>query len=404
MQRFNYFDRNEPGKILGQIDARDADDALRRLADRGVDTLRMSVVPSKDEVKRQRPDEPAPRLSRDEAAELGDQLLGLLQAKLPLARGLRAIAAETRSRRLARGLVSMASQLERGQSLETALERLNGALPAPLASLIDVGARDGTPGSVLLQHLDYRQRLDRLVHEARLVSLYPLCIIVTLIVVCVLFVLLVGEATGEFLEDFQIDYGMPVPTASQLLASMSRHGASLLIGTSITAATAAALWRLSLPRAVRHRTLKLVPLFGPLWRFIELAQWSKLLALLLDASVQLPRALRTSAEALSDADLQAAARHAAEAIEQGDDLGAAVARSHSFPPSVGPILAWAGEARQLPETLHAAAELFEARARRQIWLLEVVLPAVAFLMVIWCVAFIVAATLAPMVSLIRMLN
>jgi type II secretory pathway component PulF len=111
------------------------------------------------------------------------------------------------------------------------------------------------------------------------------------------------------------------------------------------------------------RVVRRVPLVGPLLRWSHLAQFSRLMGLLLEQQVPLPDALRLAAGGLRDANLSRACRGAADDVERGRSLDESLSSHRQFPASLIPVVQWGQQANALAEAFRAAAELFEGRAR-----------------------------------------
>ena len=98
--------------------------------------------------------------------------------------------------------------------------------------------------------------------------------------------------------------------------------------------------------------LRGVPMIGPLLRWSHLAQFSRLMGLLLEQRVPLPDALRLSADGLRDSDLAYGCRRVADDVDGGrvlyESMAGAAAVSAQFDPDrrVGPAGARLG--RRLP--------------------------------------------------------
>jgi type II secretory pathway component PulF len=337
-------------------------------------------------------------LTGSEGELLGGQLTALAGGALPLVGALRALAEESARPRLAGALTRVADRVQRGAALDDALAAERG-VPRPLRAALVETARRGD-AQAWLGYLDYERRLDQLGREARLAMFYPACVLTLLTIVLFLFLSVFAQPNDAFFEDFDVE----VPLATQLFVLAGRHVWQIAVAALVSAVAGAAIWRWILPDETKHRLYKQTPLLGGLWRFRTLAGWSRLMSVLIDARTRLDEALRFAGQSALDVELGAASLRAADVVETGQSLSAALATEPAFPPSLAPMVGWGESERQLSESLRAAADLFEARARRQVSLVEVVLPAIAFLMVVWCVVVIVTATVMPLYWLIEALS
>lgn len=343
---------------------------------------------------------PPSRLSSADTAQLSAEIARLAQAGLPLPAGLRALADEAPSRRLRRGLLALADRLERGEPLEQALSSTGRRLPAYFGAMLSSPTARSRLAALLSSQLEEERRACQLQREARAAAIYPTLIAgLFLLVFCGLIGILSRPIT-----DIMNEFGLDLPWSTQLLSDLSEHGLTVVLAAAVGALVLWLLLWVVLPRARAHAALKLIPLYGPLWRYTTLARWSRTMAQLVDAQVPLPEAIRLAGDSTDDADLATASRDAALGLERGAPLALALGGEAAFPRWFGATLAWGVNQHRLTSALLAAGDAFAARARRQISFIGVAMPAIAFLIVIWGATFLFAAAFGPMVRLIEMLT
>jgi general secretion pathway protein F len=147
-----------------------------------------------------------------------------------------------------------------------------------------------------------------------------------------------------------------------------------------------------------------LPFVGPLVRWSHLAQFARLLGLMLEQEVALPDALRVAAAGLRNARLGRVCRHVADEVETGRPLDECLAKRRQFPASLIPIIQWGQRAPALPDAFRAAGEMFEGRVRSQGTLLEAMLLPIVFLAIVIFVGLFVIALFMPLMSLITKLS
>jgi type IV pilus assembly protein PilC len=152
------------------------------------------------------------------------------------------------------------------------------------------------------------------------------------------------------------------------------------------------------------RMLSTAPVIGPLLLWHAVAEWARLLAMLIDCRVPLPEALKLSAQGVRSANLADLAARLAEGVQQGRGLADLMYGSRWLPASLVPITAWGEQNGQLADALRTAAEMFAGRVRLRASLIKQVAPPVLFIVVAAVVAFLIAAMFAPLVSLIQNLQ
>lgn len=341
------------------------------------------------------------RLSDAEAAEFGSQLAQLAKAGLPLAAGLRAMADEMPRRRVAMALRRLAGQLDLGTPLDVALETQRRWFPSHLRGLIRAGVESGRLAEALEEFVDVEKSRMELRRRMCLALAYPVLLL------GILYVLLAGIfwfVVPQF-DSIYGEFGMELPPLTQTVIGISRHGLALVVGGPALL-VAAFVFLVSIRRVLwARRVLYWVPLVGPMWRWVGLSNFSRLMALLLSQQLPLPRALRLTAAGLREADLSAACREAADEVEGGRSFSECLADFWQFPPSLRPLVEWAERTSNPAAAFQAGTEMFEGRVRVSVPLLQTVLPPAVFLLIFATVFLLVIVGLfLPLVSLITSLS
>jgi type II secretory pathway component PulF len=340
------------------------------------------------------------KLSVEEATELAARVAELTRAGLPLGEGLRALAGELTSPRLAHVLQALAERLDAGDDLAAAIDSLGGRLPPHLRGLILAGLRSGRLPEVLEEYIDLEHSQADLYRRLWSSLLYPfvlLAILTGMAVIARVFIM------GGFVEIFR-DFGMALPMLTQWFIQsswpMMWGMISLLCIATVVPVLLTAAQCLNWLWPVLYK----MPMVGPVFRWSHLAEFGRLTGLLLDQQVPLPDALRLASEGLRDGNLASACRGVADEVGNGRVLFESMADRWQFPVSMIPVIEWGQRAPALPDAFRAVAEMFEGRVRSQSSLLKALMLPVMFLTITVFVGVFVLAMMLPMISLIQKLS
>ncbi len=338
-------------------------------------------------------------LTAEESAELAGHLAALAQSGLPLEGGLRALADEVARPRLRRVLRNLAARLEDGEPLETAIAAQGSRLPADLRGLIVAGVRSGRLPMMLDQYVALARRQQDLRRRVLLTLAYPALLLGIMAALMVFFHLMI---TPEFAQIFR-DFGTRLPDITNLCIHYTGVFAWTMLGLTI-AVVLVPLAALFLPLgAWLGRAAWWIPVVGPIVQYARHAQFSRLMALLLEAEVPMPDALRLTSIALQGTALARQCRTAAAAVEGGTLLDHALVAAR-FPDSLTVLVEWGRQKNCLPDSFRAVAEAFESRANSQGALLNmIVLPAV-YMLIVTFVGFTIIALIMPFIGLICCLS
>jgi len=338
------------------------------------------------------------RLSAEEAAELAARVSELTKAGLPLGEGLRALADEVPRRRLRLALRALADRLDAGMDLAEAIEQV--ALPPHLRGLVLAGLRSGRLAEVLEEYVDLQRSQAELRRRVALSLSYPIILLALLTGVAVFANVYVIDGFVKIYKDFNTT----LPDLTLVFIHSSWPTACGLI------ILLAAVLAIPILLTVAPRTREIwpivhgVPMIGPLLRWSHLAQFSRLMGLLLEQQVPLPDALRLSADGLRDSDLASGCRRVADEVDGGRALYESMAAQRQFPPSLIPLVEWGQRAPALADAFRAAAEMFEGRVRTQGIFLEALLLPIMLMLTLCLVGAFVVALFLPFISLFQVLS
>ena len=342
----------------------------------------------------------------DDAATLGGTITSLVESGLPIEQGLRAASRELPRGRTSKALVVLADKLSRGDKLDDVLAADERVLPAHVAVLVAAGLRSASLARVLAE-LVAAERHAADVHRKIMVAVgYPALLLLIMSAIFTFFCVAVVPGLMQVYLDFDAD--LPGPTIA--LAHLSQTGFWILIG-NLAVLAGAWLFVWVAMRVAELRTILLsVPLLGPAIRWAALARFCRLLALLIEAEAPLPLAIDFAGRGCQDASLEYGSRKVAASVRAGMALSDALMARRQFPNSMVPIVRWGESAAggastsALADAMRTAAEMFDGRLEAQLGLLRAVVPPLTFLLVVWGLAFLMSATLLPMISLINRLR
>ncbi|MFO0901811.1 MAG: type II secretion system F family protein [Pirellulales bacterium] len=336
-------------------------------------------------------------LSAADGSELASELAYAFGHAAPVDATLRAAASDTGGR-VGRALERIASRVEQGEPLEAALAVWGGSLPAPLRTILAISARQGNLQQTLNQWDFEQQRMELVRRELRGAIGYPFFVLFASCLVIALVTMITGGIVQEVVREFQIKVDWYIASMLWLNQVSPYLIGVFVVGFFLTIAT-----RLFIGRALWHSLLSSLPIVGPIWTWLAMAQWSRWLALLIDADVALPEALELAAGATDDAYVAHDARVVRKRVEQGESLSRAMADAASFPASATVLIRWGEQSQGLATCLRSAAELCEERASLRSRWLRLVLPPFAYAMTATSTVCAYALLLSPLFVLIKAL-
>ncbi len=343
-------------------------------------------------------------LSAVELAGVMQRVADAAAAKLPLSAGMRALAAETRNRRLRRALHGLCDRLDAGEPPEQVFGSATETAPRRLRAVFQAGLQCGDLPGVLEQYLaDMRSAAD-LQRRTWLCVAYPLILISFVAVFLWLGLEWVVIPFRGIFDGF--DLQVPALTRAVFQASQfqQRFGAPVLL---FVAAVLVALRLVRINRRGRFAVARImdhIPIWGTLARDVGLASFSRVLALFVERGVPLPTALRTAGMSTNHLLLEHTAEQLAGCVEQGHSLAEAASHAAVMSPNLTHVFRWERQSGVFVPALRGAGDIFEHQARIQADLIRWIAQPLSVVIAAALIGLMVIALFAPMIYLLNGLS
>ncbi len=345
-------------------------------------------------------------MNADDLIALNEEIAGMARAGLPLDEGLSAMAKEMARGRLQRVTAHIAADLKAGHTLPEALQRQSGKVPPFYSGLVTAGIRTDRLEEVMATLTDYARSIADLRTTMFGALFYPA---VVTVFAAVIFTLGCFYFVPQFAETFS-SFNMQLPLLTTWALAIAAHPLEVMVVPLVVLLATLLLARLLLSfsdsgRRAWARFVYAVPGIGTLIRAMRLAQFTKLLAIMVDHGVPLPDAFGLAGAASNDPIMSTAARQVQEDLKQGTPLGV-VLRSRLLVPELVAWMIGLGERRgALGKQLHEISAIYRRQVETRALLLRNILP--PFLIIATAgvlVAFFVLALVLPMIRLLENLS
>lgn len=339
----------------------------------------------------------AQHLSPADSSELMAQIALLVERGLPLPGGLRALAEERQANgRLRRSFLGLASQLDAGVPFANALDHHEVALPPAERAVLVAALRSGDFAEVIEQYLASRLRAQDLNRRLRNMLLYPAFLLILCVMLQIGLERFVIASYRQTYEDF--DMVLPGPTLAIL--TLSEGISYFFVGALFACLVVWVLLLFGSGQAFRRRLAYRAPLLGRVWQMASLSHFARLAGLLVRHAVPLPDALYLSATASGDPDLRRSVAQITPALIAGKPLSAQLAAESRLPAGLAQAVTWGEDHHALADSLHLAAEMYEARTQSQFAFATVLGPPLALSLVVCMFGFVIVSLFLPLISLL----
>jgi type II secretory pathway component PulF len=339
-------------RTRGVIAAANPDEACRRLVAAGLRPLRLNA---RRTVRVGRSAAINPR----DLAHLTYQVAVVMEARIPLADGLRSIAGQEADPRIRTVVDDVADQIESGSSVTEALRRHRDTFGSVYIETVRAAETSGTMVRVLQRLADMLERLYETRKNIRGAMLYPACVLGAM-------VLASAFLLAVIVPRFAVLYGargiaLPLPT--QLLIGISDFvrtfwhvliagGAAAVLGTR--GAWRHPGWRLRIDGWL-HR----VPVVRSILRGTAVGRFSHILGIALQSGVGLIEALGMAGAASGRPLLQADTGRMCEQVKEGRRLADVMQACEYMPGFARRMIAAGEEAGDLPRMCEIVARHYD---------------------------------------------
>jgi type II secretory pathway component PulF len=345
------------------------------------------------------------RIKTTQVVNFCRQFANYLDAGVNLTRALESLRRQYDHTALGPVIGRLQLAVRRGETMTDAMSRETRVFDSFFLSMMRVAEIRGAVPEMLRMlsfHLDARQRLIR---QTKSALIYPAFVVFLSIVVAVSLSILILPMLVSVMQDIVRRKHIDLPWPTQMMMDFSdfivRIGwwviPSGLFGTVFGLIT---LYRTQFGKAVLDEVLLLIPVIGPLARWIDTTRFSRTLAALLEAGVDIGSSLILTADTLLLIPLRRAVLRAREGILEGETLSGSVAVTNRFPGDLVAIMNSAEETGRLPEMLVMVADEYEEKVEFTVKNLGNFLQPVVILIVGGMVGFIAVAFLMGYTTII----
>lgn len=337
----------------------------------------------------------------DDFIFFNEQLASLASSGTCLDEGLRRLAKDIESPRMARALNAMASDIERGQSLPDALERHAPQLPAFYSRVVRAGVQAGQLPATLLnlsQHLRLVVGTRRLLVEA---LAYPTIVMVLAFAVLCAVLLIIAP---QFVISYR-DFGIRLPLITRFMIALADALPSIILGLGaiilIIAVPLFAMRYSARGRLFRERLVLCIPFVGPMLRNSLRARFLRSLAFAVETGVPLPEGIRLSADATGSPVLAGEGEAVAAHFEQSGNIEEASGGTQLIPAMFAYLVRVESNGGDLRNGLMQLSKAYESRALQSQALLRGMAGPIAILGVGIVIGCAVAGLFLPLVSMFQ---
>lgn len=330
------------------------------------------------------------------------QLATLIDAGLPLLRGLTVLAKQEKDEVLKRTINQLADSVQGGNTFSESLAQHPKIFNKLYINMVKAGELGGVLELVLNRLAEFQEKAQKIANKVKSAMAYP--VIVLVIALLIMWFLLVF-IVPKFEQIFKDMLGnKPLPQLTQIVIGISKtvqDNFFMIIGSFVAVIIAYNLFARTEAGRVLIDRLKLhLPLVGDMLRKSSISRFTRTLGTLVESGVPILQALTITKDTAGNAVISDAIVKVHDAVKEGESIVAPLEASGVFPPLVISMIDVGEETGQLPNMLLKVADVFDDEVDNAVAGITSMLEPLMIVFLALVVGSIVIALFMPLISII----
>ncbi len=330
------------------------------------------------------------------------QLATLIDAGLPLLRGLTVLAKQEKDLVLKRTINQLADSVQGGSTFSESLGQHPRIFNKLYVNMVKAGELGGVLELVLTRLAEFQEKAQRIANKVKSAMAYPV------IVLCIALIILWGLLTfivPKFEQIFKdMLNGKPLPLITTIVIQASKFvgGNWMYIVVAVVAFIFGYKWFAGTPygRRFLDKMLLNMPVMGDLTRKSSISRFTRTLGTLVTSGVPILQALNITKETAGNMIISEAIVKVHDAVKEGESIVHPLEASNVFPPMVISMIDVGEETGQLPEMLLKVADVFDDEVDNAVAALTSLLEPIMIIFLALIVGTIVIALFMPLLGII----
>ena len=332
------------------------------------------------------------------------QLATLVQAGLPLLRGLRVLQKQERNATLKGILGELALSIEGGSTFSEALAQHPKVFNRLFVNMVKAGEMGGVLEVVLKRLSEFMEKAQKIKGKVVAAMFYPVAVMI--VAVAIMGVLLV-VVIPKFKEIFEgtLGGGKSMPQFTQIVLDISDTVKNHFIATFVGVICFFIVFNLAIRTKLGRRLFdkfKLVmPVLGPVVSKVAISRFTRTLGTLVSSGVPILQSLTIVKETSGNVIVSAAVAAVHESVKEGETITAPLEASNIFPPMVISMVDVGEQTGALPEMLMKIADNFDEEVDNAVAAMTSLLEPIMIVFLAVIVGSIVIAMFLPLIALME---
>ncbi len=330
------------------------------------------------------------------------QLATLIDAGLPLLRGLTVLSKQEPDPVLRRVITGLAESVQGGSTFSESLNAHPKIFNKLYVNMVKAGELGGVLELVLLRLAEFQEKAQKIKNKVVAAMFYPVIVLIIAIAIMAFLLVFIVPKFEAIFADMLGGRALPALTQFVIGASNLVKDHVLLIIAGVVVLVFTYKFMQKTPKGLRLVDMAKLraPLFGDLTRKSAISRFSRTLGTLVTSGVPILQALNITRETAGNVIISDAIVKVHDAVKEGESIVHPLEASNVFPPMVISMIDVGEETGQLPEMLLKVAEVYDDEVDNAVAGLTSLLEPIMIVFLAVIVGTIVIALFLPLISII----
>ena len=328
------------------------------------------------------------------------QLATLVDAGLPLLRGLRVLEKQERNATLKEILAQLATSIEGGSTFSEALAQHPKVFNRLFVNMVKAGELGGVLEVVLKRLAEFSEKAQKIKGKVKAALFYPIAV---LLVAVGIMILLMCFVVPKF-KDVFAGMGFKLPGFTLFVMGVSDIIKDNILATAgVLALVVIAFLLFIKTKFGRHLWDKFklhMPALGPVISKVAISRFTRTLGTLVSSGVPILQALTIVRETAGNVIVAGAVNKIHESVKEGETITAPMEASGVFPPMVVSMVDVGEQTGALPEMLMRIADDYDEQVDNAVSAMTSLLEPIMIIFLAVIVGSIVIAMFLPLIQMI----
>jgi type IV pilus assembly protein PilC len=331
------------------------------------------------------------------------QLATLVDAGLPLLRGLRVLERQEKSATLRDTIDELALSIEGGSTFSEALAQHPKIFNRLYVNMVKAGELGGVLELVLNRLAEFMEKAQKIKGKVVAAMFYPAAVMFVAVAILIILMVVVVPKFQEIFADMM--EGQPLPAFTEFVLQVSEIMANHFIITALVIIGIFILFKLFVRTRFGRRLFdrfKLnMPVLGPVISKVAISRFSRTLGTLVSSGVPILQALTIVKETSGNVIVGNAVAAVHESVKEGETITAPLESSKVFPPMVISMVDVGEQTGALPEMLLRIADTYDDEVDNAVAAMTSLLEPIMIVFLAIIVGSIVIALFLPLIVLME---